>query len=392
MNMGELWSQAGEWNVVTIVIAGAFAFSVLQGLRRGATSSAKHLAFMIMEGAVTLGSLLLAWQLSNWLSPQVQSWLVSLNLKIPPEELGTWEQFYYTGVTAIRDFSLLRYSILFVLGFGLIKQLVYRILDPLMDGWLVRRTETQAGGSSENRGRSGPSILSSLLGGAIGAVTGLGRGLVMIALLFIFTTLFPQMPISGYIQASSLYQTGAKGVIQPVTGGFLEAQLPVFTRAVEQEFSNILQRKYEVLDSKIPDDIAQAAKQVTAKAKNDEEKARLLYRWVGTRIQYDWDKVEQYETRRIWKEQTPEDTFATKQGVCIDFSRLYAVMARSVGLDVKVVTGLGYDGKGSYGPHAWNEVYLSDQSIWVPLDSTWVASGGNWFNPPGFNETHIKDA
>lgn len=56
-------------------------------------------------------------------------------------------------------------------------------------------------------------------------------------------------------------------------------------------------------------------------------------------------------------------------------------MARSIGLEVRVVTGLGYDGRGGYGPHAWNEVYLNDSSKWVPLDSTWVSSGGNWFNP-----------
>jgi transglutaminase-like putative cysteine protease len=71
---------------------------------------------------------------------------------------------------------------------------------------------------------------------------------------------------------------------------------------------------------------------------------------------------------------------------------LYALMARSAGLDVKVVTGLGYDGQGSYGPHAWNEVYLKETERWVPLDSTWVASGGNWFNPPNFDQTHIKEA
>ncbi|MNR04313.1 Transglutaminase-like superfamily protein [compost metagenome] len=105
----------------------------------------------------------------------------------------------------------------------------------------------------------------------------------------------------------------------------------------------------------------------------------MLYSWVGTRVQYDWNKVKLYEEQRIWKEQTPEDTFNTKEGVCIDYSRLYAQMARSVGLDVKVVTGLGYDGQGGYGPHAWNEVYLRETNKWVPLDSTWVASGANWF-------------
>lgn len=385
----DLLRTAMSLNAVTLLIAAVFFFSVIQGLFRGASSSAKHLALMVTEGAVTLVSLFLAWMLTNGMSPKVQAWLVGLNITIPSEELGFWEQFYYTVVTGLRDFSLLRNSVLFVVGYGLIKQLVYRLIDPVVDGWLSAR-----GDRLPRSGESGgaPTVFSSLLGGGIGGVTGLGRGLVLVAALFIFTTLFPQTPVAGYIQASSLYQKGAKEVIQPVTGDFLANQLPVFTRAVEQEFSNILQRKYEVLDARIAPDIAQAARQVTAKAKTDEEKAKLLYRWVGTRVSYDWDKVKLYEEQRIWKEQTPEDTFTTRKGVCIDFSRLYAVMARSVGLDVKVVTGLGYDGRGGYGPHAWNEVYLSEKKAWVPLDSTWVASGGNWFNPPNFNDTHIKEA
>lgn len=109
-------------------------------------------------------------------------------------------------------------------------------------------------------------------------------------------------------------------------------------------------------------------------------------------MKYDWNKVKMYEEQRVWKEQTPQDTFTSREGVCIDYSRLYAVMARAVGLDVKVVTGLGYDGKGGYGPHAWNEVYLAEKDKWVPLDSTWYSSGGNWFNPPNFDQTHIREA
>ncbi|MNP84791.1 hypothetical protein D3C76_1842530 [compost metagenome] len=55
-----------------------------------------------------------------------------------------------------------------------------------------------------------------------------------------------------------------------------------------------------------------------------------------------------------------------------------------------MVTGQGYNGQGGYGPHAWNEVYLSENKKWIPLDSTWAQSG-NWFNPPNFAATHIRD-
>ena len=57
---------------------------------------------------------------------------------------------------------------------------------------------------------------------------------------------------------------GRKEVISPFTGDFIADKAPVFTRAVEQEFTNILQRKYEVLDAKIPGNIADAAKEITA--------------------------------------------------------------------------------------------------------------------------------
>ncbi|MFD0678216.1 MULTISPECIES: transglutaminase domain-containing protein [unclassified Paenibacillus] len=385
--MTEAWNALSAANWITVLLAGTVLLSVIQGMLRGASTSARHLMLMVSEGIATLLGLIIAWKLVEWLSPQVQSWLTSLDIMIPSHELGFFEQLYYTGLTGIRDFSLLRFGILFVIGYSVSKQLLYRLIDPLVDRW-AKESIHQEGRSSKGQ----PTLISSLVGGFIGAVTGAGRSLLIIAALFIFASLFPQTPAATYIQASGLYQKGANEVIKPVTGDFIANQLPVFTRAVEQEFTNILQRKYEVLDANIPKDIAQAAKEVSAKGKSDEEKAKLLYSWVGSRVKYDWDKVNLYEQKRIWKEQTPEETFATKQGVCIDYSRLYAVMARSIGLEVKVVTGLGYDGKGSYGPHAWNEVYISDKQKWVPLDSTWVASGGNWFNPPNFNDTHIREA
>ncbi|MNO08918.1 Transglutaminase-like superfamily protein [compost metagenome] len=66
-------------------------------------------------------------------------------------------------------------------------------------------------------------------------------------------------------------------------------------------------------------------------------------------------------------------------------------MARSQGLQVRVVTGQGYDGQGGSGPHAWNEVYITDRQAWIPLDSTWAVSG-DWFNPKDFDKTHVKES
>src|SRR5690606_494639 len=103
----------------------------------------------------------------------------------------------------------------------------------------------------------------------------------------------------------------------------------------------------------------------------------------------DDDKVIAYEEFGEWREQDPMMTFQTRKGVCIDYARLYASMARAVDLDVRVVTGLGYDGRGGYGPHAWNEVYSTSEQRWISLDPTWARTG-DWFDRPGFSDTHIR--
>ncbi|QGQ94944.1 transglutaminase domain-containing protein [Paenibacillus psychroresistens] len=371
------------FNLLTILLLVILLGSAIQGARKGASGSARQFMALVLEGIVTLLALFLSWKWMLWSSPHVSSWLISRNITIPNAELNGFRQMYYTFVTALRDFSLMRSAILFLIGYGILKNVLTWLVYLVLAQWAVAKNQKEYINEK--------SWMSVAAGGVIGSLTGVGRVIMMIALLFTYTALFPQAALTTYIEDSALYQKGAQEVIQPFTGEFLVKQLPVFTRAVEKEFKQILQRKYEVLDAQIPPNIAEAAKKVTENAKTDEAKARALYTWVGTRVTYDWDKVNDYEQKRIWHEQTPEDTFATKKGVCIDYSRLYAVMARAVGLDVKVVTGLGYNGQGSYGSHAWNEVFLTAQDKYVPLDSTWVSSGEDWFNPPQFNETHIRE-
>lgn len=374
---------ADQRNLMSLLIAVVFAASVVQGAAKGASGSARQLVGLIAEGVATAASLLLAWRLMSFASPLVRDWLISLHIELPQGEIGPLRQAYYTLVTGMRDFSLMRSGILFLIGYGLIKHALAALAFPLVFGRF---------GAGDGERRNSRTLASTAFGAIFGAATGTGRALMLIAALFVYTALFPLSPFTQYVQQSALYQKGAKEVIEPFAGELIAAKLPVFTRAVEEEFANILRRKYEVLDARVPDDIAAAAKEITAGKQTDEDKAKALYQWVGTRIKYDWDKVRLYEEKRIWKEQTPEDTFRSRKGVCIDYSRLYAVMARAVGLDAKVVTGLGYDGRGGFGPHAWNEVYLAQQDKWIPLDSTWVASGGNWFNPANFYETHVKEA
>ncbi|MBU5441452.1 transglutaminase domain-containing protein [Paenibacillus sp. MSJ-34] len=371
-----------DLNIVSAILILIVIVSCLYGMFRGASGSARHLFFFIVSGASALISIALAAYLARSLSPLAQRWLTAREIVVPDRALRVWEQFYYTLVTALRDFSLLRFAVIFILLYLLIRM----ILD-MFGNWGAHRFSPEPTADAAQRA----GLFSRVIGALIGTVIGAGRSIMAIALLFVVVSLYPQLWISDYIKESSVYSRGAALVVEPLTGRWMKEQLPVLTKAAEQEFQAVLQRKYEVIDHAIPDDIALAAGSVTDGAKSDEQKARRLYDWVGTRIRYDWDKVRAYEERGEWKEQTPQHTFDSREGVCIDYARLYAVMARSVGLQVKVVTGLGYDGNGGFGAHAWNEVYLSERNEWVPLDPTW-AGAGDWFDPPGFYDTHRKDA
>ncbi|WP_411343678.1 transglutaminase-like domain-containing protein [Paenibacillus sp. WLX1005] len=357
--------------------------SVLQGVRSGASRSAGRLFSWAGRTLLTVLALLLAAPFALFVSPYVQSWAEQVSNSVPDGNLQWWWEMYYSAIYLISEFSLLRFAVLFMLSY-VIANITFSLLAVLLIPERLRRGPVPTEGR-----RSG--WLSRILGGLVGLLNGVLRGAIVIVILFIAVSLYPNNKWSSYVEASSLYNGTVKSVVQPLTGSFVKNTLPVFTSAVEQELTGIFQRKYDVVDRSIPDNIEQAAAEIVGTTTDTETKAKLLYDWVGSRVSYDYGKVADYEQRGVWHEQTPEDTFETKLGVCIDYARLYAVMARSQGIDVRVVTGLGYNGQGGYGPHAWNQVYVPSSGQWIPLDPTW-ASAGNWFNPPKFAETHVEQS
>lgn len=369
-----------DGNGVTILLLLIVFFSLIQGWKRGASRSAGKLVSFLGDAVLRLVGLVISIPFTLWLSPKAGEWLSRI-FSLPDRELRFWEQLYYTVIQSLADFPLLRFAILFMLCYGLIIFMLRLLVSLIMGkGHTLFRT-------GKDRTSSLPSRLT---GAGIGVIMGAARAIIVIALLFIYVSLNPDQGFSRYVEASPVYKQGAQAVIEPLSGKIVREKLPVFTQSVQEELNGIIQRKYEVIDHQIPAGIEQTAAHVVEGASTDKEKARKLYDWVGTRISYDYDKVTLYEEQRIWKEQSPQDTYETRLGVCIDYARLYAMMARSQDLQVRVVTGRGYDGQGGYGPHAWNEVYLAEEKRWMPLDPTWAQSG-NWFDPPRFHETHIKE-
>ncbi|REE92882.1 transglutaminase superfamily protein [Paenibacillus taihuensis] len=375
---------------VALMVLLILLVSIIQGMRRGAPRSAKHLFFFIWQAVSVVLALVIAGRGATKLSPVIRDYLVERHIVVPQEELSSLKQLWYTFITSLRDFELLRFGALFLLIYAITRSLL-QFIEPLFDVLYDRLVHSeQAADHRRTPQRPLSGTASRATGALLGALLGAGRAFLVIAILFVYVSLLPGAKGADSIRASALYKKTAAEILDPVAGDVLKRG-PVFSDAVQAEFRKVLQRKYEVIDAAVPANIEEAAVKVTKNAHTDKEKARALYDWVGTRIVYDWDKANNYVDNGIWKEQTPVETFDTRKGVCIDVARLYAMMARSVGLDVKVVTGLGVTGSGN-GPHAWNEVKLADEGgKWIPLDATW-ASSGDWFNPKGFSSSHIQQA
>ncbi|WP_225445723.1 transglutaminase domain-containing protein [Paenibacillus arenosi] len=375
--------------MITLLLALVLFVSVWQGVSRGASGSMQHLFFFAIHAVLTLVSMFIAYQLANQLSPIVVAWIQDMQLTIPADP-SWWERSYFTVITSIRDFDFMRMLLLFIVLYFVIRLLLNVVERLLIVIWAPSADERDEHARTARRRTGLQRLFSRSIGAFVGIVTGIIRLVIIVAVLFGVVSLQPSGGFSRAIQASDLYQEVSNRIVKPVAGSWITEKLPVLSSQVEQQFKEMMHRRYEVIDQHIPQNIEQAAVKITEGAASDKEKARKLYDWIGTRIQYDWDKANNYLEKGVWKEQAPADTFKSKEGVCIDYARLYAMMARTVALKVKVITGVGYDGRGGYGPHAWNSVYLTEEEKWILLDTTW-ASTGDWFDRPDFSKTHIPD-
>ena len=135
-------------------------------------------------------------------------------------------------------------------------------------------------------------------------------------------------------------------------------------------------------------EIDEKAKEIVSGAKNDREKAKRLYSWIGSNIVYDFDKAEKALGEEGVTNSGAIEAFNTRRGICFDYACLYVAMGKSVGLGTRIITGEAYDGQ-NYGPHAWNQIYLEDEGIWINVDPTFYLSG-DYFDNVDFNEDHLS--
>ena len=100
------------------------------------------------------------------------------------------------------------------------------------------------------------------------------------------------------------------------------------------------------------------ADEICAGCETDEEKVQAFYNWIISNIEYDYKADPFFQYFDVRK------TLHTKQGVCFDFSHLFAAFCRSQNIPCYVVDGTPFDR--TQENHTWNRVCFNDS--WWDMD------------------------
>jgi hypothetical protein len=153
--------------------------------------------------------------------------------------------------------------------------------------------------------------------------------------------------IQGTFEVEPVRFTGDKEIPFP----------PVFKEgAVDQKYLNP-----EILIESDHPMIVAKAKEITKEAKDSWEAVILLSTWVGEEIR-----------GAVPGGTSAINTLRIKEGECGSHSRLLTALCRASGIPARVVIGCMYSPYygGSFGQHAWTQVFLGEEIGWIAVDAT----------------------
>lgn len=140
------------------------------------------------------------------------------------------------------------------------------------------------------------------------------------------------------------------------------------------------QKRYTELDriaKKLPDSQATTLRQLAASlsvfAKNDDEKARIIFAWLAHHIAYDFKSFNSNRSSNC----QPTYVLQTRTSVCQGYANLFTALATRMNLSARTIIGYGKTGRlrnedlAKDTNHAWN-CYLSN-GTWRLIDATWGA-------------------
>lgn len=154
--------------------------------------------------------------------------------------------------------------------------------------------------------------------------------------------------------------------------------------------------EYATIDKKalqLPDSLTgttdQIASYITSNFTTEDEKARAIFIWTASNIEYDIDNMfalNFYEK----KEDKITKPLKSRKGICENYASLFADICNKSGIRSFVIEGYTkQNGFADYIPHAWNAALID--STWFLFDPTWGSgyiNGGKFFRK--INNTYYK--
>ncbi|HWQ75488.1 MAG TPA: transglutaminase-like domain-containing protein [Syntrophomonas sp.] len=373
-------------NAFDVILAAVFVLPILRGaLNRFSRERISYAVWSLLDGLAFIVALGLAVYLTRGIFFNNEAGLFKQIYEYIPAELRT--------VLFGRD--VLVYLLAVPIMFWLLRSLLGLIIDPLYKHIL------------EPLGNRLFLLLTSsgaVLRHTIGALAQLPKAgvwvLVGALLLNFYAYYFPNPLLAQQMNGSEVYQFIKIKAVQPLLNADLTKKLPVLVNdyfrpsTVEpppQASSNgrvITYFNGVTLDEAVKSnaDIDATARSIIGEENNPRQQAYLLYRWISRNITYDYDKAAQLSQNPDGMESGAIVAFNSRTGVCFDYASLYVAMCRAAGLQVRLVTGLGYSGL-VWGDHAWNQVYIPEENQWINVDCTFGVQG-DYFDNTDFDSTH----
>ena len=379
---------SSNFNIVTIILAGAFLLPILLGVATPfSRDKVRDSLGFLMRTLEWVAALFLAIYTARYLlaNQEIQLWIYQM--------MPALKTIITTKTTLVHLFLILLLMLLFQCLLRIITIPVYRYLINPVSGGLSAVTQRMN------------VVVRQLFGGLWNLPKSLGLVFLLSLLLGIYCNYFnTSASFQTALNQSQAYQYMAENITGPLLSTDLATKIPVILsdsfrpEADEQstdDSGNTLVIKYfngMTLDEAVDSDgeINDAAKAIVGAAAGDKEKARLLYTWICGNVTYDDGKAEQLAAGSTGVSSGAIVTYQTRTGVCFDYSCLYVAMCRAVGVKVRFVTGLGYSGT-YWGDHAWNQIYDPADDRWINVDATFGSSGLNYFDRPNFDADH-KDS
>lgn len=249
----------------------------------------------------------------------------------------------------------------------------------------------------------------------LGLLFSIPKGIINIILLTvalnIITSFNISMKLEELVYESQVYNVINEAVVSPISNSQFLRQIPrVLNDSLKIKVVNSTENSLQkdnlgkgvftneiiyyngvTLDEGIKSnsEINSFAIKLTRLKNSDKEKARVLYNWIGSNIEYDDNKANEILRNDFSEKSGAIPTFNTRKGICFDYSCLYVAMARASGLKVRIIVGEGYNGR-QWVNHAWNQVFIKEENRWINVDTTFYKAG-NYFDSKKFEIDHNKE-